>query len=94
MLARLGELLAQKVPSLAELESLQTGRAVRELRAQLGRLPDWLAYFAAVLRTSEGAVMPTEGQILNVVRRVPLGVVAQVRCCRFGAIVRGSGVDR
>jgi len=49
-----------------------------QLKAQLGRLPDWLSYFAAVLRTTEGAVMPTEGEILNYVKRQPLGVVVQV----------------
>lgn len=49
-----------------------------QLKAQLGRLPDWLSYFAAVLRTTEGTVMPTEGEILNYVKRQPLGVVVQV----------------
>lgn len=82
------------------MESLQTGRAVRELKAQLGRLPDWLSYYAAVLRTSEGAVMPTEGEILNVVKRVPLGVVAQARLplvqsqCRRPQLISLFHVDR
>lgn len=82
------------------MESLQTGRVVRELKAQLGRLPDWLSYYAAVLRTSEGAVMPTEGEILNVVKRVPLGVVAQVRLplvqsqCHRPQLISLFNVDR
>ncbi|KAL7408929.1 aldehyde dehydrogenase [Mrakia frigida] len=78
VLAKLAVLLEEKVPELAEMESLNTGRAVRELKAQLGRLPDWLSYFAAVLRTTEGTVMPTEGEILNYVKRQPLGVVVQI----------------
>jgi hypothetical protein len=32
----------QRVPALAELETLQTGRAIREMSAQLGHLPEWL----------------------------------------------------
>lgn len=42
VLARLARALEERVPSLAELETLQTWRAVREMRAQLGRLPEWL----------------------------------------------------
>lgn len=42
VLTRLARALEERVPSLAELETLQTGRAVREMRAQLGRLPEWL----------------------------------------------------
>jgi hypothetical protein len=30
------------LPRLAGLETLQTGRTIREINAQLGRLPEWL----------------------------------------------------
>lgn len=39
---RLARTLEEHVPALAELETLQTGRAIREMRAQLRRLPEWL----------------------------------------------------
>jgi len=45
---------------------------------QLGRLPDWLDYYAALLRTSQSFIAPTQGQLLNYITRVPLGVVAQI----------------
>jgi acyl-CoA reductase-like NAD-dependent aldehyde dehydrogenase len=35
-------------------------------------------YYAALLRTSQGFVAPTQGKLLNYVQRVPLGVVAQI----------------
>lgn len=35
-------------------------------------------YYAAVLRTHNAYVAPTQGQLLNYVQRVPLGVVAQI----------------
>jgi acyl-CoA reductase-like NAD-dependent aldehyde dehydrogenase len=42
VLTRLARALEEHIPAFAELETLQTGRAIREMRAQLGRLPEWL----------------------------------------------------
>lgn len=35
-------------------------------------------YYAALLRTHQSFVAPTQGKLLNYVHRVPLGVVAQI----------------
>ena len=35
-------------------------------------------YYAALLRTHQGFIAPTQGPLLNYVQRVPLGVVAQI----------------
>jgi acyl-CoA reductase-like NAD-dependent aldehyde dehydrogenase len=51
---------------------------VFDRNTQLGRLPEWLEYFAAVARTYEGRVPPFKGDMINYVKRVPLGVVAQI----------------
>ena len=40
------------------MESVQTGRCIREMQAQLGRLPEWFEYFGAVCRTHEGQNLP------------------------------------
>ncbi|KAI8851154.1 NAD-dependent aldehyde dehydrogenase [Chytridium lagenaria] len=77
-LLKIADHLSNAVPHLAQLESLQTGRPIREMNTQLGRLPEWLEYFAAVARTYEGKVTPFKGDMINYVRRVPLGVVAQI----------------
>ncbi|KDQ64345.1 hypothetical protein JAAARDRAFT_118482 [Jaapia argillacea MUCL 33604] len=77
-LTRLARILESRVPDLARLESLQTGRVIREMNAQLSRLPEWLDYYAALLRTRQDFVAPTQGKLLNYVKRVPLGVVALV----------------
>jgi acyl-CoA reductase-like NAD-dependent aldehyde dehydrogenase len=66
------------LPELSRVESTCTGRPLREMRAQLSRVPEFYRYFAAVARTAEDAVTPFEGPYLNYVRRVPLGVVAQI----------------
>ncbi|KIJ69983.1 hypothetical protein HYDPIDRAFT_23137 [Hydnomerulius pinastri MD-312] len=78
VLSRLAQLLEDHIPDMARIETLQTGRAIREMNAQIGRLPDWLRYFAALLRTHQGFVAPTQGKLLNYVHRIPLGVVAQI----------------
>ncbi|TFK71764.1 aldehyde dehydrogenase [Pluteus cervinus] len=78
VLNRLAGILKDNIPELARLESLQTGRAIREMNAQLGRLPEWLEYYAALLRTHQGYVAPAQGKLLNYVQRIPLGVVAQI----------------
>ena len=66
------------LPALETLESTCVGRPLREMRAQLSRIPEFYRYFAAVARSAEDAVTPFEGPYLNYVRRVPLGVVGQL----------------
>jgi hypothetical protein len=81
------------------METMQTGRTIREMNVQLGRLPEWLFvspgstvswscyllsfsdYYAALLRTTNAYIAPTQGKLLNYVQRVPLGVVAQITVC-------------
>jgi len=78
VLNKAASLLRARVSEVALMESYQTGRAIREMNAQLGRLPEWLEYFAAVIRTHEGTVPPFKGNYVNYVTRVPLGVCAQI----------------
>jgi acyl-CoA reductase-like NAD-dependent aldehyde dehydrogenase len=40
-------------------------------------------YYAALLRTTQGIVAPTQGPLLNYIQRIPLGVVAQITVCVF-----------
>ncbi|CAL1701213.1 unnamed protein product [Somion occarium] len=78
VLSILAQHLEENILRLARIESMQTGRTIREMTAQLGRLPEWLDYYAALLRTHSAYVAPTQGPLLNYVQRVPLGVVAQI----------------
>ncbi|HTW85846.1 MAG TPA: aldehyde dehydrogenase [Candidatus Sulfotelmatobacter sp.] len=75
ILTAFADAIEAALPELARLETTCTGRPLREMRAQLGRLPEFYRYFAAVARSAEDTVPPFEGPYLNVVRRVPLGVV-------------------
>jgi phenylacetaldehyde dehydrogenase len=78
VLNRAAGLLAERVDDWARLETLQIGRTLREMRAQLARLPEWLEYFGAVGQTTEGSVPEFGEGYLNVVRRVPLGVAGLI----------------
>ncbi|EMD40926.1 hypothetical protein CERSUDRAFT_80579 [Gelatoporia subvermispora B] len=78
ILSNLARSLEERIDEFAQLESMQTGRAIREMRAQISRLPEWLDYYAGLLRTRQDFIAPTHGKLLNYVQRVPLGVVAQI----------------
>lgn len=78
ILNRAATLLSERIDQYARLETLQIGRPLREMRAQLKRLPEWLEYFAAVAQTSEGTSPDFGADHLNVVRRVPLGVAGLI----------------
>ncbi len=78
VLNRIADLLESRLPDFATLESRCTGRPIREMRAQLARLPEFYRYFAALARTEDDLVPPYEGSYLNYVRRVPLGVIGAI----------------
>ncbi len=75
ILNRAARLLEERLDELARLETVQIGRPLREMRAQLSRLPEWLEFFGAVAQTHEGGVPDFGGKYVNYVQRVPLGVV-------------------
>ncbi|KAI1643198.1 aldehyde dehydrogenase [Daldinia loculata] len=71
-------LLTASLPSLIALEVRQTGRAIREMNAQVPSLVRWFKYYASLLRVEEQPVLPTAGKLHNFLQRVPLGVVVQI----------------
>ncbi|KAF7548435.1 hypothetical protein G7Z17_g7053 [Cylindrodendrum hubeiense] len=78
VLDKAAELLTKNLPDLIALEVRQTGRAVRELQAQVPSLVRWFKYYSSVLRTEERPVLPTSGKLHNWIDRKPLGVVVQI----------------
>lgn len=78
VLFRAAELLRQRLAEFAEVETRQTGRCLREYRAQLGRVPEWLEHHGAYAASHgfQGRLPPlTDGaDHVNLVWRVPLGV--------------------
>ena len=78
VLSRAANLLRARLPEFINLETRQTGRPIREMKAQLFRIPEWLEYFASLARTHEGRVTPFKGPVVNTLTRLPLGVVVQI----------------
>ncbi|KAH7116262.1 betaine aldehyde dehydrogenase [Dendryphion nanum] len=78
VLDKISELLVANLPRLIDLEVWQTGRAIREMKAQVPTLVKWFKYYAALIRTEERSVLPTVGKLHNWIERKPLGVVVQI----------------
>ena len=78
VLHRVADGLESRISELARIDALCTGRPLRELEPQVGRLPEWFRYFAGIAEGLEGRVLPFPGSYLNYADRVPLGVVAQI----------------
>ncbi|KKA29233.1 hypothetical protein TD95_002049 [Thielaviopsis punctulata] len=78
VLDRAASHITANLTMLIDLEVSQTGRTVREMKAQVPGLVRWFQYYAALLRTEERPVLPTTGLLHNWVDRVPLGVVVLV----------------
>jgi acyl-CoA reductase-like NAD-dependent aldehyde dehydrogenase len=78
VLDKIADGLTANLSSLIPLEVEQTGRAIREMNAQVPSLVKWFKYYSSVLRIEERPVLPTMGKLHNWVDRVPIGVVAQI----------------
>ena len=77
LLARVGELLAERAEELAELETRDNGKLISEMGAQLRYLPQWFRYYAGLADKLEGRVIPIEKPgMFNFTLEEPLGVVA------------------
>ncbi|KAL1889392.1 hypothetical protein Cpir12675_005814 [Ceratocystis pirilliformis] len=70
--------ITRNIDILTEMEVTQTGRPIPEMAAQVPTMVKWFQYCAALLRTEERSVLPTNGSLHNWVDRVPLGVVALI----------------
>ena len=53
ILRRAAAELRRRVPELCEIETRQTGRPLREYKAQLGRVPEWYEYHASLTETTD-----------------------------------------
>ena len=52
------ELIARDADRLAEFETRDTGKLLREMRGQLGSIPDWFYYFAGLADKLRGLDHP------------------------------------
>ncbi|SAL83599.1 betaine aldehyde dehydrogenase [Caballeronia arvi] len=79
LLYRLADLVAQHAPRLAELETRDTGKLIRETQAQIGYVAEYYRYYAGIADKMQGAWLPVDKPDMEVtVRREPVGVVAAI----------------
>jgi acyl-CoA reductase-like NAD-dependent aldehyde dehydrogenase len=64
-----------RIEDLYQVETLCNGRPIAETRAQLGRLPEWYRYNAALLMADRTHVIPMPGPYHTYTSRFPIGVV-------------------
>jgi (Z)-2-((N-methylformamido)methylene)-5-hydroxybutyrolactone dehydrogenase len=64
---------------LARMETLDNGKLLREMRAQMAALPEYYHYYAGLADKIQGDVIPTsDRRVLNYTTREPLGVVGAI----------------
>ncbi|WP_374636921.1 aldehyde dehydrogenase [Paracoccus sp. (in: a-proteobacteria)] len=79
LLLRLADLLAENTQRLAELETRDTGKIIRETSAQIAYVAEYYRYYAGLADKIEGAYLPIDKPDMEVwLRREPIGVVAAI----------------
>jgi acyl-CoA reductase-like NAD-dependent aldehyde dehydrogenase len=79
LLYRLADLVAEHAQALAELETTDTGKIIRETSAQIAYVAEYYRYFAGLADKLQGAHLPIDKPDMEVwLRREPIGVVAAV----------------
>ena len=76
LLRALAELMRSRMGELSDMESAVTGRPIREMRAQMSRIPEWLEYFAGIILGVEGESNRVKGGFLTYSSLEPYGVCA------------------
>ncbi|RVQ55064.1 aldehyde dehydrogenase [Sinorhizobium meliloti] len=79
LLYKLADLVTANAQKLAELETRDTGKIIRETSAQIAYVADYYRYYAGIADKIEGAHLPIDKPDMDVwLRREPIGVVAMV----------------
>ncbi|MER9616070.1 aldehyde dehydrogenase [Mesorhizobium sp. M0207] len=79
LLVRLGDLVVANADRLAELETRDTGKIIRETRAQIAYVGDYYRYYGGLADKHEGSFVPIDKADMEVtIRPEPIGVVAAI----------------
>ncbi|WP_434715160.1 aldehyde dehydrogenase (plasmid) [Rhizobium sp. YTUHZ045] len=79
LLYRLADLVAANAQVLAELETRDTGKIIRETSAQIAYVAEYYRYYGGIADKIEGSYLPIDKPDMDVwLRREPIGVVAMV----------------
>ncbi len=75
----IGEQLRQNASHLGKIETIDTGKLLRETETQANYIAEYYDYFAGLADKIEGTVVPIDKEDMHVTTtRVPIGVVAAI----------------
>ena len=78
ILYKLAQLLIANAQPLAEIESRDNGKPVKDTLGEMQRAADWLTFFAGAADKVNGAQIPFKTDTLAYTRREPVGVVGAI----------------
>lgn len=78
LIRKLGELLEANAPRLAEFETRDNGRPLRETRANITAEAQWYYYFAGYADKMDGRVLEINPDVMAYTNRIPIGVVGAI----------------
>jgi (Z)-2-((N-methylformamido)methylene)-5-hydroxybutyrolactone dehydrogenase len=79
LLFKLANLLEQNIQSIADIETLDTGKIIHETSAQIAYIVEYFRYFAGLADKVPGQHLPIDKKDMEVwLRREPIGVVAAI----------------
>jgi acyl-CoA reductase-like NAD-dependent aldehyde dehydrogenase len=78
LMLRLAELMRRDAGCLAEVESRDNGKPLRDTKGEVLRAADWITFFAGAADKINGEQIPFRPDALAYTRREPLGVVAAI----------------
>ena len=78
LIRKLGELLEANAPRLAELETQDNGRPLRETIANITAEAQWYYYFAGYADKMDGRVLEVSPDVMAYTNRIPIGVVGAI----------------
>lgn len=79
LLHRLADLIERDADRLAETETRDSGKLLREMAGQVHSLPDWYRYFGGLADKVHGDVIPTDNpDFLVYTEHEPVGVVGAI----------------
>lgn len=79
LLRRLGDCILDQAERLGDIETIDSGKLLKETRAQASYVADYYYYFAGLADKIEGATLPIDKPDMHVfTTREPIGVVAAI----------------
>ena len=81
VLYEIADAIDDHTDELAELETKQNGKLIREMRGQMESLGEWYRYYGGLIETDRGSTVPVENKddgMFNYVEDVPYGVVGAI----------------